>query len=108
MRTGSPRATGPDAGGAERHAAVGPRPTDANAGGAECSTAVGTAAAALGMLTRGIIAGEMTDPRNTWDGARETRLPEGTRSRWSGSCCQVLVPIPSPWRLRVLDLSASN
>jgi len=48
--------------------AVGARPTGASAGGADRCIAVGTDAAALGMLTRGIVAAEMADPWNTDDG----------------------------------------
>jgi hypothetical protein len=55
--------------------------------------AVGTEAAALCTFTRGIIAAEMADPRNTWIGPREAKAPEAGLSR-EGSRCQVLVAVP--------------
>ena len=64
-----------------------------SAGGTQLRLAVGTEAAVLGMLTRGIIAAEIADPRNTWTAAREAKSRVGKLSR-EGSRCQVLVAIP--------------
>lgn len=79
--------------GAEPSAAVDARPPEANAGAAKVRTAVGTAAAMLGIFTRGSIVVEGADLRNTWIDEREAKAAERRLSR-EGSRCQVLVAVP--------------
>jgi len=93
MRACNPLPANANDRGAERRTAVGAGPTGVNVGAAEPRMAVGREAVAPCMFTRGIIAAELADPRNTWIGPREAKAPEGRLSR-EGSRCQMLVAVP--------------